>query len=304
MRLAVSTIALPQKNQAAWLPKIAEMGFAGVEVSPAWTWGTGCTGPSNAEVTAFRQSAQQAGLEIVGLHSLLQGQTGMGFFQGSQARQSAVEFVVLMSQVCRDLGGRTLVLGGERFRGDLDDHSAWAELLNFLEGVLPRIENHGTLLCLDPLEPVTADFCHRAADCRMLIGYVDHPALGYQLDSAVIAANGDAGHTTFAALRGKLDVFHVAEPDLLTLGASQQIDHADFRRHLASISFREWLCLHQQAGAEPANELESSLRVLRHYYLRRDNLSLERLRQEAAAVKATAQFIPQPIQEKTHGIRF
>lgn len=168
MRLAVSTVALPQEEQAAWLPKIAEMGFAGVEVSPAWTWGAGSASPNNSETIAFKQAAQHAGLEIVGLHSLLQGQTGMGLFQGSQIRQRTVEFVVHMSQVCRDLGGHTLVLGGKRFRGNLDDHAAWIELRCFLDEVLPRIENHGTLLCLDPLEPTTADFCHRAADCRML----------------------------------------------------------------------------------------------------------------------------------------
>ena len=300
MRLAVSTIALPQERQAAWLPKIAEMGFAGVEVSPAWTWGADITCPSNSQATAFRQMIQHAGLEIVGLHSLLQGQTEMGLFQGNQARKRAVEFVVRISQVCRDLGGRTLVLGGERFRGDLDVSSAWAALLSFLDEVLPRIENHGTLLCLDPVGSATADFCHRAVDCRILASYVDHPSLGYQLGSAAIVENDDLGHSTFAALRGKLDIFHVAEPDLLTLGSSKRIDHADFRRHLASISFRDWLCLHQRVGANPANELENSLRMLRRYYLRGDNLSLERLRNEAAAVsKTTVQFIPQPITGET-----
>lgn len=180
--------------------------------------------------------------------------------------------------------------------GDLDDDSAWAALVCFLDRLLPRIENHGTLLCLDPVGPATADFCHRAADCRMLIEYVDHPSLGYQLNSVVTVENDDLGHATFAALRGRLDIFHVAEPDLLPLGSSRLIDHADFRRHLASISFRDWLCLHQRAGADPAAELENSLRLLRHYYFRQDNLSLERLRKEAATIgKAASQFIPQPL---------
>lgn len=292
MKLAVSTLALPRERPAEWLPKIADMGFAGVEVSPSWTWGTNGAEPDNSTVSVFRQKARQAGLAIVGLHSLLHGRTGMGLLQGAEARHKAVEFVVRMSQVCRDLGGRTLILGGERFRRTVGEHSAWAELAGFFDAVLPRIENHGTLLCLDPLGPASADFCRRAADCRMLINYLDHPSLGYQLDSAVIVANGDMGHSTFAALRGQLDIFHVAEPGLQAIASSKQIDHADFRRHLAAISFEEWLCLHQQAGAAPDDELENGLRLLRHYYFRRDNLSLDRLRQRTAAAM---QLAPQSI---------
>jgi sugar phosphate isomerase/epimerase len=271
VKLAVSTLALPAEGRSFWLPRLAALGFAGVEIAPFRTFG-------GAEADGFRRAAERAGLSVVGLHGLLREQPDLGLFRGGEARCRAEDRVVLLSQVCRDLGGRTLVLGGERRRGDLDERAAWEELLRFLDAVLRRIEAHGTVLCVDPLGPAEADFCRRAADCRMLVNYVDHPALGLQLSSAAIVENGDRGHAPFAAVRGRLDLFHADEPGLAALGTSGRIDHADFRRHLAAISYRDWVCLHQRAAADPAGELERSARALRAHYLREDNLSLERLR--------------------------
>lgn len=282
MKFAVSTLAFPGGNPEYWLAQAAAAGFGGIEIAAdrAWRDAPGLPGPD--AVARLADACRGNGLEIIGLHDLLDRATAPAMFAEPDLQQQAIARVVRLSAICRDLGGRTLVVGGPRFNPGLPPAVAWSRLSRFLEQTLEGIAGHGTVLCLEPLPPALGDFCISADDCRMLLCHIDHQAVGFQLGSAV-AACYPQGHTCFAALRGRLDVFHVDEPDGGVLDGSGRVDHADFRRHLASISFRDWLSLHQRAGADALAELNRSMRLLRHYYLRRDNLSLERRK---AAVEA------------------
>jgi len=288
MKFALSTLALPAGTHGAWLPTLAQLGLSGLEVVPHHTWRGRDPASLGPEAAVLARAARLAEVEIVGLHGLLDDAPEAGLFQGKEALQRAVERIVQLSSVCRDLGGRSLVLGGQRWRGELDEMTAWGELLQLLDRVLPQIEGHGTVLCIDPLAPERADFCQRANECRLLVDYVGHPALGFQLNSAVMVANGETGHAPFSVLRGRLDLFHAAEPDLLPITTSGRVDHTDFRRHLAAISFREWVVLHQRATADVAPDLEQAARRLTYHYRRRDNASLVQLVAAGAASCPTA----------------
>ena len=152
MKIAASTLALPAFDHLPLLPRLAEMGVAGIEIAPAHTWPGPWRVVAAAAIDDYRRAAGEAGLAITGLHAPLAGRPELGLFKGPEALAATIDFLAHLSAVCRDLGGRTVILGGRR-RGALAESDAWTELRAFLETLLPRIEPHGTVLCLAPVGP-------------------------------------------------------------------------------------------------------------------------------------------------------
>lgn len=291
MKIAVSTLALPAGDPGSLLPALAALGVAGLEIS-ADRLGDG---DGSASALLWRRAAETAGLEVVGIAGLLDDRPELGIFADGETRERTLDRLSTLSALCRDMGGRTLVLGAGRRRGDLPAKAAWGAARTFLDQLLPRLEDHGTLLCFEPLGPADTDFCNTATECRFLADHLDHPSLGLMLSARGQAENDDTGHMAFAALRGRLDHFHANEPGLAPLGATGRIDHADFRRHLAANGYRGWLTLVQRAAsdpwADPWADLEARLRFVRDMYLRKDNLSLARRDREWAAGRPA---VPEP----------
>lgn len=272
MKFAVSTLALPDFGHLPLLPRLRLFGFGGVEIMPERAWPEAA--PTAREVASYRYAVTDAGLEVIGLDGLLDGDAELGILAGGEAAERTIVRLVKMSALCRDLGGKTLVLGQPRWRNGLDLTAAWTRCRLFLDALLPRIEAHGTVLCLAPLGPQSADFCGPARECRLLVDYMDHPSLGLHLSSATQVENADCGHAPFSVVRGRLDHFHANEPGLAPLGSSGLVDHADFRRHLAAINYRNWVVMKQRIAPDPLTGLEQSARSLSDWYLRLDNLSL------------------------------
>jgi sugar phosphate isomerase/epimerase len=253
MPLAFSNLALPAFNHLALLPELRALGVEGIEVAPDHTWPRPYFGQdfSAGQVGAYRHAAQSAGLKIVGLHALLGGRPELGIFEDADTRHHTIEHLVHLSQVCRDLGGRSLILDS-RWSRNLETREAFLQCRAFLERLLPRIEDHGTVLCFAPLTPEEGDFCRLARECLMLVNALDHSSFGLHVRTAAMAANHETGHQHFAARRGRLEHVHIDEPGLVAFGSSGAVDHPDMRRHLSAISYDSWLSVVQR------HELETS----------------------------------------------
>jgi len=245
MKLAASTLALPAHDHLDLFPELMAIGVDGIEIAPAHTWGDPDRA-SAAEVTAVRHAAEGAGLKIVGLHALLDGRPGLELWGDPDAQDLALEALLHRSALCRDLGGRTLILEVP-WRLDPPDAGPWGAARALLEKLLPCIEPHGTVLCLAPRAcdagggPITTLTCYR------LVNAIDHAALGLHVGAWAMQANGEMGHASFCVLRGRLDHVHLDEPGRAPLGSSGHIDHADLRRHLAAISYYDWVSVVQAA---------------------------------------------------------
>ena len=285
MKFAASTYALPAVDHRDLLPCLRQLGLTGLEVVPSRTWSNVGKGLTGRDVTSYRYSVDQAGMEVIGLDGLLDDHPELGLFKDLETSARTADFLVELSTICRDLGGRTLILGGVRRRATLSPEAAWTACRSFLEQLLPRIETHGTVLCFSPLAPNDADFCNTARECRMLVNHLDHPSFGLHLSAASQAANSDTGHTPFSAVRDRLEHFHADEPGMTTLGASGVVDHGDCRRHLAAISYRKWVTLKQRVTDDPFDGLENGARYLAARYLREDNQSMRRRRRMLASLK-------------------
>jgi sugar phosphate isomerase/epimerase len=268
MKLAASNLALPGFDHLHLLPRLRGFGIEGLEIAPHHTWADPRYGVTAKTVSDYRNAVEAAGLKVVGMHTLLPDRAGLGLFEDTAGRGRALDYLVHLSGVCRDLGGRTLILG-PRWSQGLHLKATWREARTFLELLMPRIEDHGTVLCFAPLQPADGDFCATAHDCYLMATAIDHPAFGLHLGANALAANGEMRHQTFAALRGRLDHVHLDEPNLAAVGSTGRIDHADLRRHLAAISYFGWISMVQRTtfGSDSLEALGRSAEFITAHYL-------------------------------------
>jgi len=271
MKLAASNLALPPFDHLDLLPRLGALGIQGIEVAPDHTWKRthhGSEFPFH-DIWNFRRAAESTGLEVIGLHALLGGRPEYGLFENDEHLDRTVAHLVHLSAVCRDLGGKTLTLDS-RWRSVLPLKDAWLQCRDFLEILLPQIEDHGTTLCFAPLPEDEGDFCLTARDCHMLSLAIDHPSFGLSLDSAPLTMGGETGHAHFVAARGRLKIFHVDEPKRAPIGSSGAVDHGDMRQHLAAIGYRDWISLVQRyvPGTDALAGLDEGIRYVKSTYLR------------------------------------
>jgi sugar phosphate isomerase/epimerase len=267
IRFAVSNIGLPAFTHSPLLPRLAEMGATGLEVAPSRVWADTWHGLTARQVDEYRRTVETAGLRVVGLHSLFFDHPALGLFK-PELRAETVDFLVHLSGLCRDLGGRTLVYGGGRRRGELEPQAAMAECRSFLGELLPRMEDHGTRLCFEPLGPKDTDFLNTAGQCLELVEMLAHPALGVQLDAKALVDNGEVGPEPFERVRGRLDHFHANDPGLVVVGSTGLVDHAALGGHLRAIGYDGFVAVEQRMlnEADPLADTASSLACLAACY--------------------------------------
>lgn len=266
MRLAASNLALPAFDPLPSLRELRGLGVEALELAPGHSWPDPEFGVTAADVSAWRKALDEAGLRVVGLHRLLDDRPDLDPLQDA-ARERTADYLVRLSEICRDLGGRTLIWGSRR-RGRTPLRTAWQAYRDFLEALLPRIEDHGTTLCLAPTGLSHGDLCATARECYLMTNAVDHPSFGLHLGAAALMETGEMGHATFAVARGRLELFHVDEPDLAPPGATGLVDHADLRRHLAAMDYGGWLTVIQQPlpDEEPLEALKRGVAFAKGAY--------------------------------------
>ena len=269
MRLATSNIALPAFAHIDALAHLPKMGFTGLEVAPSRVWRDTWHGLGRAAVDAYRKAVEAAGLTVIGLHSLFFDHPDLGMFRGAEIRRRTLDFLVHLSGLCRDLGGKTLIYGSRtaRTRGALTPAEAHAEAVDFMGELCRRIDGHGTCFCFEPLEKEVADFINSAYESLAVVEDVNDPGVGVQLDAKALVANGEAGPETFAAVRHHLVHFHANEPGLGVLGASGTVDHAAFGGCLRDVGYDGYVSNEQiMVAGDPFRGLARSATVLKACY--------------------------------------
>lgn len=231
-------------------------------------WRDTWSGLKSSDVTSYRRSIEDAGLNVVGLHSLLYDQVDLGLFSDGETRARTLDFMEHLSKLCRDLGGKTLTYGGGRKRGDLPLEDAFSQSETFFHELIPRIESHGTVFCFEPLGPVDSDFINSVYDSTRLVESVDHPSLRVQLDAKALVATGELTKEVFDAAAPYLVHVHANEPDLGVLGTSGTVDHQEMARLLNDIGYTGYVSIEQKMIGEddPLAALYQSAKILKEYY--------------------------------------
>ena len=269
-KLAVSNIALTAFDHQAELGRLSGLGLAGLEVAPSRIWHDTWHGLKPRQVEAYRRQVEDAGLRVVGLHSLFWDRPGLGLFRGADVRATTLDFLVHLSRVCADLGGRTLIYGSAsaRRRGGLPLADANAEAIDFFAALARRTGADETCFCFEPLGPDEADFINSAFDALAIVEAVDSPSLRMQLDAKALVANDEVAPATFRAAAPFLVHFHANEPGLVALGDSGRMDHALLGRLLREIGYEGYVSIEQRLlnESDPVCDVARSAAVLREHY--------------------------------------
>lgn len=268
MKYAVSNIALPAFDHAAELGRLAGFGISAVEVAPSRIWHDTWRGLTNADVAAYRRDIEDAGLKVVGLHSLFFDHPELGLFKEPSARTESLDFLTHLSGVCRDLGGRTLIYGGGRRRGAVSEAEARRETVAFFGELCQRIGDHGTCFCFEPLGPKDTDFINSALESFAIAEQINHPAVRVQLDTKALVENNEAVAATFTAVAPMLVHYHANEPGLNVLGSSGTIDHKALGGMLHEIGYDGFVSIEQRmlSPDAPLDDIAASARVLQTCY--------------------------------------
>lgn len=268
MKYAISNIALPAYDHARLLTDIAAIGYTGIEVAPSRAWDDTWHGLTNTQVADYRKAVEHAGLEVVGLHSLVFDHPELQLFGDADSARATLDFMVHLSGLCRDLGGRTLIWGGGRRRGDVPSDDAFARAVEFMGTLCARTSDHGTVFCFEPLGPKDSDFVNGLSEARAITDAVGRPNLKLQIDAKALVENGEVDQGVFDAARDQLVHVHANEPGLDVLGRSGTIDHARIGGMLMNIGYQGYVSAEQRMLSESdfMNDARESFDTLQQHY--------------------------------------
>ncbi len=268
MKFSLSNIALTEYCHERELAMVGDLGFHGVEVAPSRVWKN--TGPalSTKDIEHYRTRVELAGLSVVGLHSLFFDQPELGLFTRGGVRVKTLDYLVHLSEVCRDLGGKTLIYGGGRWRGGVSETQAFSVAVEFMNELVEKIRYHGTIFCFEPLSKHDSDFINSVYDSIELVKAVNSKSLRVQLDAKALLDNNELNSEVFEAARPFLTHVHVNEPDLGVLGNPGKVNHKIMGAFLRDIDYQGYVSLEQKKLYKNTTirPIEESMKMLKKFY--------------------------------------
>ena len=205
---------------------IRKLGYTGVEIAPF------TLAPDNEpfdvrhvsaqKLVETRAMAEDAGLEIIGLHWILAKTEG--FYLTSPdptVRRRTGEYLRSLVEVCAGLGGKLMVLGSPKQRNLLPDVSyedAEAYAAEVLRSAIATCKQYDVTLALEPLGPAEGDFMLTAESGIRLAELVDSPYCKLHLDVKAMSSEAKPIADIIRDSRDWMVHIHANDPNLLGPG--------------------------------------------------------------------------------------
>lgn len=170
--------------------KARAIGYDGVEIAP-FTLGEHPADLTTAEREHIRQAAQDANVEVAGLHWLLARTEGFHLTSPDKTvRAKTTQYLRKLTHLCADLGGGVLVFGSPDQRS-LAGGVARDEALQWATGSLRTVaetaQERGVVFCIEPLGANETNFINTADEALDLVRRVNSPNVGIILDVKAMA---------------------------------------------------------------------------------------------------------------------
>jgi sugar phosphate isomerase/epimerase len=221
----------------------ADLGYTGLEIAP-FTININAYEISPAKRAEVRKQADDAGLEIIGLHWLLAKTTGYYLTTPDDAvRKKTADYIAELARLCRDLGGHLMVLGSPQQRNFLPGvtHDQAMDLAaDCLRRAMPTLEDCGVTLAVEPLGPKDGNFLLTAEAGRQLCEMVASPHCRLHLDCKAMASESKPIPQLLRENARLLHHFHANDPNLRGPGMGD-LDFVPIFRALADIDYRGWV---------------------------------------------------------------
>ncbi len=232
-----------------------ECGYTGIEIAP-FTLAADASDITPQQQTQIRAAADQAGLEIVGLHWLLAGTESYYLTSPDrEIQQRTSDYFQLLARLCRDLGGKVMVLGSPGQRNLLPGvttQQATDFACEVLQAAMPVCEACDVTIALEPLGPSEGDFLLTAESAIELAGRVDSPRCRLLLDCKAMSSESQPPADIIRDSRAWLAHFHANDPNLLGPGMGE-LPFEPILAALREIDYQDWVSV-EVFKYEPSRE--------------------------------------------------
>jgi len=221
----------------------AQCGYTGVEIAP-FTIADYVTDIAPEVRTRVRRQADEAGLEIVGLHWLLAKTEG--FYMTSpdaEVRRNTARYFGQLARFCADLGGRVMVCGSPQQRNLLPGVSH-AQAMEYAAEVfreaVPAFEQTDVVLALEPLAPAETDFMQTAEQAAELAERVGSAHVRLHLDCKAMSSESTPIPELIRRHHAMLAHFHANDPNLQGPGFGE-LDFLPILEALGEVGYGGWV---------------------------------------------------------------
>lgn len=243
-----------------------ESGYEGIEFAP-FTLGKDAMSVSSEVRASVRHLLAENQLESIGLHWLLAKTEGYYLTSPEETvRERTRDYLIELTQLCRDLNGSIMVLGSPQQRNLLPGVSH-DQALDFaadvLRGVAPHLAEHNVTLAVEPLGPAEGDFLLTAESGIELIHRVDSPQVRLHLDVKAMSSEGKPIPQIIRDSAKYLAHFHVNDPNKRGPGMGD-VDFVPIFEALQDIDYQGWVSV-EVFDYEPGIETltQDSIRYMR-----------------------------------------
>jgi len=164
----------------------AELSYDGVEIAHFTICDSVAEVPKS-ERERLRQSAMEAGIEIVGIHWLLVSPKGLHISHpDEEIRFKTRDYLHELIDFCGDLGGNVMVFGSPQNRNvikPLTYEKAWDLAKETFQGCLEHAKERGVIICIEPLASYMTDYITLPEEGVRLVEEINHPNFRLILDT-------------------------------------------------------------------------------------------------------------------------
>jgi len=220
-----------------------EAGYTGIEIAP-FTINADARQISAQKRSEVRRQAEQAELEVVGLHWLLAKTEGYHLTSpAAEVRKRTAEYVQELARLCRDLGGSVLVFGSPHQRNLLDGvtHDQGMQYAaDVLQAAMPTCEECEVTIAIEPLGPAEGNFLLTAEKGIALAKMVDSPHCKLHLDCKAMSTEEKPIPDIIRDSRDWMVHFHANDPNMLGPGMGD-LDFEPVFGALREIGYDGWV---------------------------------------------------------------
>jgi sugar phosphate isomerase/epimerase len=222
----------------------ASLGYTGMELAP-FAIAERITDVTAEQRATLKKTAEDHGMEIIGLHWLLAKTEGLHLTTSdASVRKATTEYLIELTHACSDLGGDLMVFGSPFQRNveeGMEHEQALANAAEIFKGCSNALTDRNVSICMEPLTSKETDFINTCADATRLIEMVDHPNLTLHQDvKAMIGAEEKAIPELIDEYKGRVGHFHVNDTNLLGPGMGET-DYAPILKALIESGYDRWV---------------------------------------------------------------
>lgn len=250
-----------------------DLGYTGIEIAPFTLDFTAepfdVRNVPEQKIVETKQQAEEAGLEMIGLHWLLAKTDGIYLTSpDADVRKETTDYFHALINCCEQLGGWVLVLGSPQQRNlqpGVTYEAAEDYAAEVLSAVMPRCKEAGVTIALEPLGPAEGDFMLTAESGISLAKKINSPNCKLHLDVKAMSTESKAIPDIITDSKDWMVHFHANDPNKLGPGMGE-VEFPPIIQALRDTEYDGWVSVEVfKYEPTPAEIARISIENLRSY---------------------------------------